>query len=1661
MMSVGLGEEAAKKAIASLSFETEDFGISMACINSPNNVTVSGEAHLVEKLRSQLEESNVFARRLRVPLAYHSAQMQAILDEYVSLIGSLSSPCSLDGTIRPPMLSSVLGRQINADRLLDPWHWADSTVKPVQFSQALLAMCAQSHTGLAKKVDRSHLKVPAVDHLLEIGPHSTLKGPIREILRMSPRETPLGYSAILTRGKPAVDSLLQAMGELFTLGFPVDLRSVNDPGENTSPQALLVDLPEYPFDRSQKHWHESRLSRNYRLRSQLPSELLGVRARDWSPAHARWRHFMRLAEIPWAEHHVVNGSILYPGTGMLAMAVEAARQLATQEHGCVVESYTLRDVHFETAIDLSPSSGITEVQTSLREIEKSQADHLNFEFSITTYKGEDSMVNCHGFICVDVSRPSDEWAVEKLQTHREKIAKTLSDLYSQCRDSVPTLKMYLFLRECGYQYGQHFQLAQNQRCNKEARKASATVDLFSGSAEDHAFHPTSLDAILHLCFTAFSAGGTAPMATSIPSRIRCIWISDEGLQWRPGRETVDACTRITNLTSRGFECSGGALDADDGKKLRLWYDGLELTGVTHTPNWLSLPNPKQWYMNVDTKVALQVLDNSEICSVLEGLHPPAPDQTAFFTDLELLVEMGLDRLIDSIDSCQLSDLTQWQSQYWSWAQYHLTNRRQGRQGRQGSRTGALPQHASTDKFHELAARLAKQNPVGRVFSKVAENLVSMFKKEADPLESLVQSDLLKDYYRELSGYSCAKQAASYVDLLAHQIPGLKVLEIGGGTGSATRSFVSALRSEPNRKFGSGSLRLARYDFTDISLAFTERTSEEFSGYKSQMTFSALDIERDLNSQGFKEGEYDLVVADNVLHATGDIAKTLRNVRRALKPGGKLVMQEPLEESGWTLGFVFGVFPGWWAGVEEGRVLSPAITAKGWDQVLKETAFSGTDIVLKDFDQEVAHNVGWLVSTATEMEEHVPPVALQQQQVQHRAVIVVNEGCAAQIQMAESLLPTLQDATIMSLQAATETKPGHANELVIMLADCGVPFFKTLNEATYDLLKTLVRGSQRLLWVSGSGYWHLSPDYGILDGLARALRAEYYELHLVTLILDVANTEVEKTVFVRKVLGEMLSRPGRQPYEQDYFEIDGHLHTRRLVEAGELRSTMQTKLVPHETFSMQLDGKRKIELKAMGFDANAPACFVLSEISDKPESDDDCLNTVEINLRAATLQYQDRSRALGQEDSSDAQGYSYCAGVVVGSSKPSSSDPNATLRPGQRVLAAYSGPLSSHIRVSVRHVVSIPDSLSFADACAAAPFAVTAYQALVELGGVGLHHSVLVLGGSSPTGQAAFRLLHARGMRDVWTTANGKDEAALLSRNLGVEEDRILPQAWFESQPMVLGQLDFKFDLAISFNDQEPSKSHLANHLKSGGRYIMVRTGAVARSNSHSIHCSPPSLNVISLHMGETASAESAASLQSLQYAVDQASVANIDELGLPVQRFKASDIEDALKHLQRVSKDTVVVEFEMSSAVNVSYSLHLFRTPKCSPSSREELTHSIGGVRVKINLSTGPRRVLSDCGWARWHWPVDGSLAGRSRGPSLDFALAQWAKIGPRPEASLGTRRERCQFANPALRHQQRTGFAERFGDMCGDNATCQGMHTILHGDYSKEVSPILHSTGH
>lgn len=71
-MAVELSESAAKDFVATANSEASSFGISIACINSPSNVTISGESQLINQLKTKLDAQDIFARKLRVSVAYHS-----------------------------------------------------------------------------------------------------------------------------------------------------------------------------------------------------------------------------------------------------------------------------------------------------------------------------------------------------------------------------------------------------------------------------------------------------------------------------------------------------------------------------------------------------------------------------------------------------------------------------------------------------------------------------------------------------------------------------------------------------------------------------------------------------------------------------------------------------------------------------------------------------------------------------------------------------------------------------------------------------------------------------------------------------------------------------------------------------------------------------------------------------------------------------------------------------------------------------------------------------------------------------------------------------------------------------------------------------------------------------------------------------------------------------------------------------------------------------------------------------------------------------------------------------------------------------------------------------------------------------------------------------
>lgn len=292
MMAVGLGET----DFQGYWDRTQSIGgnVAIACFNSPESITISGCEKRIDAIKQALDDNGVFARKLKVDVAYHTTYMESVSLTYRELIRSLNiaEPESLKTT----MFSSVTGMRVSSKRLLQSSYWVDNMTSPVRFRHAVENAFA---TGSSKQSE------DAVEHLLEIGPHCTLQGPLKQILKTSKGTGSMGYSSILMRGKPASETALDAMGQLFCKGFPVDMVMVNQSSVGSIGRNPLADLPSYPWNHTKKYWLESRISRNYRFRKFPRHELLGTPVSDWNPLEARWRHTIRLSEKPWIGDHKV------------------------------------------------------------------------------------------------------------------------------------------------------------------------------------------------------------------------------------------------------------------------------------------------------------------------------------------------------------------------------------------------------------------------------------------------------------------------------------------------------------------------------------------------------------------------------------------------------------------------------------------------------------------------------------------------------------------------------------------------------------------------------------------------------------------------------------------------------------------------------------------------------------------------------------------------------------------------------------------------------------------------------------------------------------------------------------------------------------------------------------------------------------------------------------------------------------------------------------------------------------------------------------------------------------------------------------------------------------------------------------------------------------
>ena len=555
------------------------------------------------------------------------------------------------------------------------------------------------------------------------------------------------------------------------------------------------------------------------------------------------------------------------------MAIEAVRQLSNATSK--PRAYHIKQVIIHKA--LSVPSGDTGVETQLHlRPSKERGDRFPSwsEFQLYAFENDAWSEICQGYIAIEFDESSDSLGKSTaLSALPHQISETYQRGADRCKFVCRHESLYRFLHTHGLTYGPTFRGLRNIRFN-DVGEATATTKLqawMDGTSvpdiQPHVIHPAALDTIFQTIYPAMSRGGRKSIPTILPTTISFLslfvgendaHISGSTTINKTGDVRMHAISKPQGL--RNTELSITALHIESSRPLLLAK--IEGAAIPGTEAQLSnMPTGKGLFYHMDWRPDLDLLDSGSVSSWCSSTAcEPINVSNRMVGEKEQICLAALQKLNNArLVQGFIEDRPHLQ-RYTKWVDHHLTWT-----SPKDVTTLSVGWHRPiTDESvsPELYAKIERSDPEGKLIVSVARNLMRVMEGEIDPLQLLFEDNLMPDYYEYLHQQSRAfRNSLLYVDALAHKRPNLKFLEIGAGTGGATRGILNLLTHDVATN--SVNLRFAEYVFTDVSAQFFEKARHTFGHSQGRVTFATLDIERDPVDQGFIGNKYDVVVASNV------------------------------------------------------------------------------------------------------------------------------------------------------------------------------------------------------------------------------------------------------------------------------------------------------------------------------------------------------------------------------------------------------------------------------------------------------------------------------------------------------------------------------------------------------------------------------------------------------------------------------------------------------------------------------------------------------------------------------------------------------------------------------------------------------------------------------
>lgn len=905
MVSVPMSEQEVRRVIGPWAGE-----LVVATLNGTRNVVVSSHPTAVDALADGLTAAGIEARKLRVSHAFHSPMMGPMLAPFKAVAQAIAFHAAA-----VPLYSTLSGKLANPE-LSTADYWVRHVEAPVRFADGMRALLDDGYRIF-----------------VEVGPKPTLCALGSEIAESMGADVAQAcvWLPSLRAGKPAWGTILDSLGRLWERGAEIDWAALNGPGPHQA------RLPNYPFQRRP-------YGIDWSIGSSLPARpaggahpLLGPRLH--SPALEAGSVVFTAELNPDSAgllaHHRIFGAVVLPAAAHIEMVLAAAASLAPGSAGSAGLHIDLEDVAIQQALVL-PEGETTAVQIVLNPVAGAQQAYDFRLYSRPAGASDEPWTLNTGGRIAPPAAPPPEPASLDLRALRER-----------CPQALPVDDYYRRTHAAGIEHGERFRALQSmwQGDGMVLAQLRLPAEVQTG-AKQFLLHPVLLDAAFHMVGVPLMDRGEPYLPVGMDALHRYRRPADE--VWCVMRPRGDS----GNLFSADLDMvdgDGHALAAVQGLRFqRVTQRALQGSARFRHPDWL---------YRIDWEPGVGYAPNAgwlpapqDLAAQLQPAMADAAGKAGwygeFFSGLDALVaahaRAALEQLGVAWQPGQALNSDALMQQLGIVPGYRrLLGRLLAILAEQGQLHAAaggwmIADAAAVDSGALLAGLSANFPGAGNELALVAQcggALAQALDGRVDGLQLLFPEgdmSLVTRFYTESPGLAVINGLLlAALDAALDRLPagrGVRILEIGGGTGSSTAHLL------PHLPAGH-----CQYCFTDVSPVFTTKARERFGDYPF-VDYRVLDIERDPLAQGFEEAGFDIVIAANVLHATRDLGQTLEHVKRLLVPGGELLLLEGVSPQPW-LDVTFGLTEGWWRFADTSRRPDyPLLRTENWDALLGECGF---------------------------------------------------------------------------------------------------------------------------------------------------------------------------------------------------------------------------------------------------------------------------------------------------------------------------------------------------------------------------------------------------------------------------------------------------------------------------------------------------------------------------------------------------------------------------------------------------------------------------------------------------------------------------------------------------------------------------------------------------